>query len=64
MPMNTTFVIGVVGELARREHDLPQDLGGREVAVEALMAGRAERAVERAARLRRDAERAAGRLAE
>ena len=49
-----------VGEQrAVRVPELADDLGGRQVAVEALLAGRAERAVERAARLRRDAQRAA-----
>src|SRR6185369_8963326 len=38
--------------------ELGDDLGGRQVAAEALVAGRAEAAVDGAARLRRDAERA------
>src|SRR5690606_3716229 len=49
-------------DLAPREHDLAEDLGDPEVTVEALAAGRAERAVERAAGLRGDAERRAARL--
>src|SRR4030095_13433888 len=39
--------------------ELADDLARREIAVEALLAGGTERAVERAAGLRRDAERAA-----
>ena len=46
-------------ELAVGEPHLADDLVGGEVAVEALLRGRAERAVERAAHLRGDAERAA-----
>ena len=46
-------------QLARREPHLADDLRGAEVAVEALLRGRAERAVERAADLRGDAQRAA-----
>ena len=42
-----------------RVPELPDDLGRRQIAVEALLAGGAERAVERATRLRRDAQRAA-----
>ena len=71
MPIITTLVIGARPVLDPRRGDavgeqravgvpqLADDLAGREVAVEALLAGRAERAVERAARLRRDAQRAA-----
>src|SRR5690606_38054782 len=49
-------------DLAPRERDLADDLGDRKVTVEALPPGRAERAIERAAGLRGDAERAAVRL--
>src|SRR5690606_32436315 len=49
-------------DLAPRKHDLAEDLRNAEVAVEALAPGRAERAVERAAGLRGDAERRAARL--
>src|SRR6185436_14657234 len=42
--------------------ELADDLGGRQVAIEALLAGRAEGAVEHAARLARDAQRPAPRL--
>ena len=72
MPIITTFVIGArpgrprradaVGQQrAVRVPQLADDLGGREVAIEALLAGRAEGAVERAARLRRDAQACRGR---
>ena len=44
------------------EPELPDDLGCGQVAVEALLAGRAERAVEHAARLARYTKRAAARL--
>ena len=50
---------------AQREFGMPElgdDLGGRQVAAEALVAGRAEAAVDGAAGLRRDAQRAALRL--
>ena len=46
-------------ERAVRVPELADDLGRGQVAVETLLAGRAERAVERAARLRRDAQRPA-----
>jgi hypothetical protein len=46
-------------QCAVRVPQLADDLGSREVAIEALLAGRAEGAVERASRLRRDAKRAA-----
>src|SRR5579864_1093261 len=46
-------------ELGAREPYLADDLRGAQVPVEALLGGRAERAVERAAHLRGDAERAA-----
>ena len=64
MPIITTLVIGrsvaaAAAERAVREPQLPDDLGHGQVAVEALAAGRAERALQRAARLRRDAQRAA-----
>ncbi len=49
----------VIDERAVRVPQLAHDLGGRQVAVEALPAGGAERAVERAARLRRHAQRPA-----
>src|SRR5439155_2484590 len=47
----------VDGERARGEADLVEDLGGLEVAPEAELAGRAERAADSAAGLARDAER-------
>ena len=71
MPIITTLVIGARPCIDPRRRDavgkqravgvpeLADDLAGRQVAVEALLAGRAERAVERAAGLRRDAQRAA-----
>ena len=64
MPMSTMlvmmrFVADLPAELAVRQPHLADDLGGGEVAVEALLRGRAERAVERAAHLRGDAQRAA-----
>ncbi len=71
MPIITTLVMGGATLLHPRTRNpvreqgaigvpqLPDDLAGRQVAVEALLAGRAERAVERAACLRRDAQRAA-----
>src|SRR5690606_13673292 len=49
-------------DLAPRVHDLAEDLRDLEIAVEALTTRRAERAVERAACLRRDTERRAVRL--
>ena len=48
-----------VAEPVARHHDLPDDLAGRQVAHQPLRAGVAERAVERAADLARQAERAA-----
>src|SRR5262245_9669787 len=48
-----------ITEAIARDHDLPDDLAGREVAHEPLRAGMAERAGERAADLARDAKRAA-----
>ena len=48
-----------VAEPVARDHHLPDDLAGREVAHEALRAGVAERAGERAADLARHAQRAA-----
>src|SRR5207237_799311 len=47
---------------AVREPELAYDLGARQIAVEALFAGRAEGAVEHTARLARNAQRAAVRL--
>src|SRR5947209_19086883 len=47
---------------AVREPELAYDLGARQIAVEALLAGRAEGAVEHTARLARNAQRAAVRL--
>src|SRR6202008_4579004 len=49
-------------ELTRGEPHLTDDLGGSEVAIEALLRGGAERAVEGAADLRGNAQRAALRL--
>jgi hypothetical protein len=49
-------------EQAVRDPQRRDDLGGAEVAIEALLPGRAERAIERAAGLARDAERAPTRL--
>src|SRR5690606_2434980 len=49
-------------DLAPRQRDRPDDLGDGDVAAEPLPTGRAERAGERAARLRRDTERSAVRL--
>ena len=62
--MNTTLVTDALGglelaQLALGEQHLADDLGGGEVAVEALLRGRAERAIEHAAHLRGDAQRAA-----
>ena len=67
MPMKTTLVTtrsppGCIAELAIREPDLADDLGGGQVAVEALLRGRAEGAVHRAADLAGDAQRAAAGL--
>ena len=56
MPMNTAFVTALRAAEVER---LVEDLGGREVAAEAHPAGRAEGAGQRAARLARQAERAA-----
>ena len=56
MPMNTAFVTALRAAEVER---LVEDLGGGEVAAEAHPAGRAEGAGERAARLARQAERAA-----
>ena len=58
MPMNTTFVRRwpSAGEPARGVADLVDDLGGLEVAPEPELAGRAERAADRAAGLARDAQ--------
>src|SRR6202034_1098575 len=50
---------GPIREPVAREHDLADDLAGREVADQALRAGVAERAIERAPYLARNAERAA-----
>ena len=49
--------VAVGREAARREADLVDDLGGLEVAPEAQLAGRAERAADGAAGLARDAQR-------
>ena len=61
MPMNTTFVrwapSSPAASRATRAPDLVEDLGGLEVALEAELAGRAERAADRAAGLARDAQR-------
>ena len=59
MPMNTTFVrrLPPGGQAASRVADLVHDLGGLQVAPEAKLAGRAERAAHRAAGLARDAQR-------
>ena len=59
MPMNTMFVRRrpSADQPARREADLVDDLGGLEVAPEAELAGRAERAADGAAGLARDAQR-------
>ena len=59
MPMNTMFVsrLPSVGEPPCGVADLVDDLGGLEVAPEAELAGRAERATHRAAGLARDAQR-------
>ena len=71
MPIMTTLVIGArplppTGRVTPSASsdavgvpELADDLGGREVAVEALLAGGTERAVQRAAGLRRNAQRAA-----
>src|SRR5262245_6440404 len=48
-----------VAETVARDHDLADDLAGGEIAHQALRAGMAERAGERATDLARDAERAA-----
>src|SRR5262249_17505852 len=48
-----------ITEAIARDHDLPDDLAGREVAHEPLRAGMAERAGERAADLAGDTKRAA-----
>ena len=50
---------GPIAEAVARHHHLADDLAGREIAHQALRAGVAERAGERAADLARDAERAA-----
>ena len=52
-------VAGLETQFLLREEYLPHDFRGGQVAVEALLAGGAERAVERATRLARHAERAA-----
>jgi hypothetical protein len=71
MPIITTFVIGGLpcsihgavkpsaSSVRLACHSWPMISAGRQVAVEALLAGRAERAVERASGLRGDAQRAA-----
>src|SRR5262249_25467753 len=56
------LAVGVGAEHAVREPQLADDLGDAEVAVESLAPGRAEPARERAAGLRRHAQRAARRL--
>ena len=58
IPMNTTFVSRWPSAARRRAAcaDLVDDLGRLEVAGEAELAGRAERAADRAARLARDAQ--------
>ncbi len=48
-----------IAEPVARDHDLADDLAGRQIAHQALRAGMAERAGQRAADLARDAERAA-----
>ena len=76
MPMNTMLrhalggvVVALlaaeaaVGDQAVGAHDLLDDLGGRHVAGEPRLAGRAERAVHAAAGLRRDAQRDAAGVA-
>ena len=61
IPMKTTFVrrLPSVGQAARGVADLVDDLGRLEIPGEAELAGRAERAADRAARLARDAQRVA-----
>ena len=65
MPIMTTLLIAplvlgrVASERAVGPPQLADDFGDRQIAVEALLAGRAELARQRAARLRRDAQRAA-----
>ena len=59
IPMNTMFgqPLAVGGQAPRGMADLVDDLGGLEVAPEPELAGRAERAADRAAGLARDAQR-------
>ena len=61
MPMNTMLVSRCPAATSRRDADahLVDDLGHLEVAPEAELAGRAERAADRAAGLARDAQRVA-----
>ena len=62
MPMNTTLLTRC-GDACAARSDLLDDLAGVEVALEAGLAGRAERAAHRAAGLRRHAHRRARRVA-